>query len=230
MVARKGALIHYRRWNRQHGAPLGRWGGRSRRLRPLLPDSLYLRCGGAFSVQSSNPTREFEYPWAFEVAQLRPRMRVLEVGGGLGGFQFVLDKAGCTVVNVDPGMAGLAWSCDQRSMRIMNRAFRTHVELRNCVIGEAGLEGGSYDRAFSISVLEHLSEQEARDVMDHVFACLRPGGFFVLTVDLFFGPCSVHAAVSKPVREEPRPVCAAGGDPFSPGRRAEGGALRLPGV
>jgi len=114
-------------------------------------------------------------------------MKVLEIGGGLSGFQFVLDRAGCDVVNVDPGMEarGKGWPCDEASMRKMNAAFGTHVLLRNCTIDRASLEPASFDRAFSISVLEHLPEDERDQVMRSVFDCLKPNGLFILTVDLF---------------------------------------------
>jgi hypothetical protein len=59
------------------------------------------------------------------------------------------------------------------------------VELRNCTVEHAGLEAQCYDRAFSISVIEHLPMDEVLSVMHSIFACLKPGGLFVLTVDLF---------------------------------------------
>ena len=45
---------------------------------------------GPFGGQGNNSTREFEYPWCFHTAKLETGMHVLEVGGGLAGFQFVL--------------------------------------------------------------------------------------------------------------------------------------------
>jgi len=65
-------------------------------------------------------------------------MSVLELGGGLAGFQFVLDQAGCRVVNIDPGMKSEGWPCDQQSMQTLNRRFKTSVELRNTTIENAG--------------------------------------------------------------------------------------------
>jgi SAM-dependent methyltransferase len=114
-------------------------------------------------------------------------MNVVEVGGGLSGFQFVLCQTGCQVINVDPGIDGVApgWACDHASMRRLNRAFGTSVELRRCTMGNAGLEPDSFDRAFSLSVLEHLPEAEAAEVLRGVHDCLKPGGLFVLTIDLF---------------------------------------------
>ena len=131
------------------------------------------RHAGPFSIQRNNTTRTFEYPWAFHAAALKPGMQ-LEIGGGLSGFQFVLDRNGCKVVNVDPGMeaTGVGWPCDDATMGEMNRLFGTSVELRNTVVTNAGLESSSFDRAFSISVLEHLPTAEIEDAIRAVFVVL----------------------------------------------------------
>src|SRR6516225_6156242 len=106
----------YRQWNLANGAPFGRSIPRRRFLYRLFRTTEQLR--GFFSIQQNNTTREFEYPWAFFSADVQPGMRVLDLGGGLGGFQFVLDRSGCHVINVDPGMEaeGVGWPCDGASM------------------------------------------------------------------------------------------------------------------
>jgi SAM-dependent methyltransferase len=183
MIAPSSLPENFIQWNLSHGAPSGRssvWRER------LLPRSLYEKYRGPFVIQPNNTTREFEYPWAFYATPLRPGQRVLEIGGGLGGFQFVLDQEGCQVVNVDPGTEGEGrpWPCDANSMNKLNRLFGTSVDLRNTVISEAELQPESFDRVFSISVLEHLPENEIEEAMRCAFHCLVPGGYFVLTVDL----------------------------------------------
>jgi SAM-dependent methyltransferase len=102
-------------------------------------------------------------------------------------LQFTLAQAGCKVVNVDPGMeaAGVGWPCDANSIARLNRIFGTDVELRNTTIEKAALADNEFDRAFSISVIEHLPPVDAANVMAHAFRCLKPGGLFVITVDLF---------------------------------------------
>ncbi len=159
--------------------------GRLKKL--LMTRGQFRRYLGPFSVQRNNSTRAFEYPWAFEVGNLRPGMKVLEIGGGLSGFQFVVAQLGCSVVNVDPGLkaTGVGWPCDNRSIAELNGCFRTQVDLRNTTVARAGLAQGEFDRAYSISVIEHLAPGEASDVMLHTYHCLKPGGLFVLTIDLF---------------------------------------------
>jgi hypothetical protein len=37
----------------------------------------------------------------------------------------------------------------------------------------------------SISVIERLTDNDIMDMMKHVHRCLKPGGLFILTIDLF---------------------------------------------
>lgn len=153
----------------------------------VLPFAWSARLLGPFSVQTNNTFRAFEYPWAYFALQPEPGQRVVDIGGGLSGFGFTLSKQGCHVVNVDPGMEaqGVGWPCTPESIAQLNRAFGTRVELRNTTVRHAALESASFDRAVSISVLEHLPRHEIEEVMRAVFECLKPGGTLVITLDLF---------------------------------------------
>jgi SAM-dependent methyltransferase len=177
----------YRQWNDAHGAPFGRPIPRRHVWDFLLPRKSPEQLGGPFSVQPNNTTREFEYPWAFESARLKSGMDVVELGGGLSGLQFVLNQHGCRVVNVDPGMEarGVGWPCDLRSMEKLNHLFGTNIELFNTTIENAALGENTMDRAFCISVIEHLPDTDIIEAMRHVHRCLKFGGLFILTVDLF---------------------------------------------
>ena len=139
MLAPAALPDNYRQWNLANGAPFGRPIPRKRLLDYFRPPKSVEQLRGPFSIQENNTTREFEYPWAFYSAEIKPGMRVLDLGGGLSGFQFVLDKNGCDVVNVDPGMEakGLGWPCDLASMKKLNGFFGTNVELRNTTIENA---------------------------------------------------------------------------------------------
>lgn len=142
---------------------------------------------GPFGFQPNNTTRVVEYPWAFHITPITPGLKVMELGGGLSGFQFVLDRCGCEVINVDPGMdaRGRGWPVDARSIERLNRAFGTTVRLHNCFLGDAPLEASTFDRIFSISVIEHIPVDELPETMMLIHRLLKPGGFFVMTVDLF---------------------------------------------
>ena len=187
MIASRQLSEEFKAWNRRHGAPFGRLPWLKAPLQKSLPFSWSARALGPFSIQTNNTFRAFEYPWAYQAVAPRPGMHVVEIGGGLSGFGFSLSKAGCAVVNVDPGMdaKGVGWPCTPESVARLNAAFGAAVELRNTTVQHANLESGLYDVAVSISVLEHLPAPEIEDVVRTVHACLKPGGKFVVTLDLF---------------------------------------------
>ena len=174
-------------WNKRHGAPFGRTLPLERWAKRIIPWRYCARYRSPFYLQTNNTTRYFEYPWAFHAVPVAAGHHVLEIGGGLGGFQFVLDKHGCVVTNVDPGLAaaGVGWVCDPASMKMLNRVFGTSVTLVNTVIAEADFAPNSFDRIYCISVLEHLPKDEIEDAVSRSFRILKPGGFLILTVDLF---------------------------------------------
>ena len=147
----------------------------------------YPRWAGPFAFQPNSSTRVFEYPWAFHAAEVKPGSRVVEIGGSLSGFQFVLARSGAQVINVDPGEAasGVGWPVDDESLGRLNRAFKTRVELINSTLQEARLENESADVVYSISTIEHIPPDELPSLMQEVQRILRPGGAAVLTVDLF---------------------------------------------
>jgi 2-polyprenyl-3-methyl-5-hydroxy-6-metoxy-1,4-benzoquinol methylase len=172
-----------------YGAPFGfRNEPRARNVlfhKLKLFDVIYPR--DYFAYQPNNTTRAFEYPWVFYSLPLKEGARILEVGGGLSGLQFVLSSLGYNVTNVDPGQEEMrkAWCYNEQSFAALNRRFNTDVALRHTTIDKADLADATFDCAYSVSVLEHLPTEAIADVVKHVWRCLKPGGMFVLTVDLF---------------------------------------------
>jgi hypothetical protein len=143
---------------------------------------------GPFGFQANSSTRVVEYPWAFYVATVKPGVRVLEVGGGLAGFQFVLARSGASVVNVDPFLdygAGRYPDQQRATHAALNRSFRTDVELCVARLTDTALAAESVDRVYCLSTIEHLGADEARVVMAETRRLLCPGGLVVLTIDLF---------------------------------------------
>ncbi len=108
MLARMTMDPRFTDWNGRWGAPFGLEG---RSVDPaafgglITPDACNeISRLGMFSAQPNNSTRQFEYPWAYFNADLQPSMKVLEIGGGLSGFQFALSREGHLVDNVDPAL------------------------------------------------------------------------------------------------------------------------------
>ena len=190
MLARMRIEPRFSDWNQRWGAPFGAEG---RPLDPSVYDGvLDVRASpelsrlGLFSAQPNNSTRLFEYPWAYFNGDLgQSSMKILEIGGALSGFQFVLSREGHKVDNVDPGMEDFGFRITSESLDVLNGIFKTNVRLITSTIEDAQLPEACYDRAFSLSVVEHLPPDTIKAVMDKVHYALKPGGLFVLTVDLF---------------------------------------------
>ena len=198
MLAPSRMPLRYHLWNLRWGAPSGRLirAAISRERRATRWAAPLVGC---FAYQGNNTTRAFEYPWAFEALSLTPGMRVLEIGGGLSGFQFVIDQSGCEIVNVDPGeeFHTSGWPLTVETVSRLNRLFGTHVELKRCLLDEAGLPAASFDRVVSISVFEHVPEVALENIFREVRRILRPGGILVLTIDLFLNVEPFAAASSN---------------------------------
>ena len=189
MLARRPLSPDFLLWDKKWGAPFGRRivpglttvarkVGVDRRLAPLF---------GPFAYQSNSSTRAFEFPWAFQAVQPAPGVRVLEIGGALSGFQFVLSRAGCEVHNVDPfldyGVGDYKAGPEERLAQL-NRALKTNVHLHKSTLPEANVEG-TFDVICSVSTIEHVPQDVLTETLDTIPRLLKPSGRVVLTVDLF---------------------------------------------
>jgi SAM-dependent methyltransferase len=178
--------LRYHLWNLKWGAPRGRL------LRGLIDrERRATRWAaplvGCFAFQGNNTTRAFEYPWVFEALGPARGLGILEIGGSLSGFQFVLDRAGATVINVDPGdeFHASGWPVTPETMRRLNAVLGTNVVLKNSTLEAAAFPDASFDRVVSISVFEHIPEPVLAGLLHEVRRVLKPGGLLVMTVDLF---------------------------------------------
>jgi 2-polyprenyl-3-methyl-5-hydroxy-6-metoxy-1,4-benzoquinol methylase len=200
MIARKKLPAEFEAWNEKWGAPYGYRGNRLYR-EGNLPQSTTIEAisnptdpdYGPFAFQWNSDTRVFEYPWAFLTAKAEPGMRVLDIGGGVSGLQYVLDKGGCEVTNVDPSArpefrSGFSqdFGLNPDLHAALNTVFDTNVTLVADTIQDADLAPASFDRVFCLSVIEHITAEDGAQVMESIGRLLRPGGQGIFTVDLFF--------------------------------------------
>ena len=153
-----------------------------------------MRYLGLFAYQPNNSTRQFEYPWAYSkiaehcAAQGGRPLRVVDIGGSLGGLQWVLARDGHDVINIDPGgveARELGWDVNSANHRDLCRAFGVPVLLIPKTLAQADLETASTDVLLSVSTLEHFTPSDLSEFSAHATRILRPGGVAVLTVDLF---------------------------------------------
>lgn len=152
-----------------------------------LPDVL-MRVLGPFAFQANSLTRIAEYPWCYHATELVPGMEVIELGAGSSGFQFVLSEAGLRVTSVDPLInpdETVEWRFADRDFQKLNNAMGSDVYFVRQYLQKAALRKEFYHRVFSISVIEHIPQAETYAIMQEIARVLKPGGFLIMTIDLF---------------------------------------------
>ena len=139
---------------------------------------------GMLSKPSFYAARMWEYPYAILAAELTPGLKVADVGCGMTAFTIYLkEHAGCDVTGIDPDVfeAGLRYKGHGVSEEFIKR---TGIKFLRGDMTEVPLESDSQDRAFSISVMEHVPPDVRRRGMQELARILKPGGRAILTVDM----------------------------------------------
>jgi 2-polyprenyl-3-methyl-5-hydroxy-6-metoxy-1,4-benzoquinol methylase len=183
MIAPREIPPSFAAWNKKWGAPHGR---STERPGGLTTTRMGLRRRGPFAWQANNGTRSFEYPWAYwMVNEQGSGLKVVEIGGGLSGLQFVLAREGHHVTNIDPGQSEHNWIYERPFHAKLCHAFDAPVNLVATTINGANIPDHSVDVLLSISALEHFSDAAIAEFARHAARMLKPRALAVLTVDLF---------------------------------------------
>ena len=139
---------------------------------------------GMLSKPSFYAARMWEYPYAILAGELSPGLKVADVGCGMTAFTiFLKDEARCDVSGIDPDVfeAGLRYKGHGVSQEFIKR---TGIKFLRGDMTEVPLESDSQDRAFSISVMEHVPPDVRRRGMQELARILKPGGRAIVTVDM----------------------------------------------
>jgi SAM-dependent methyltransferase len=112
-------------------------------------------------------------------------LRVLEIGGGLSGLQFVLASEGDSVVNVDPGQSDRGWKYEADLHQRLCGALKAPVQLFGGKIASLEAPPRSFDIILSVSALEHFSDADLAMLAGSMRRLLKPDGIVVMTIDLF---------------------------------------------
>lgn len=133
-----------------------------------------------------NWSRMWEYPYTLShlrrfLAQTEEtdRPAVADIGSGVTFFPFALAEAGCQVYAIDHDPTG---GTDYPRAAAALGLPADQVIFRQADARALPFETGTLDAACCISVLEHIPGPEA--VIGEAARALRPGGLFVLTMDI----------------------------------------------
>jgi cyclopropane-fatty-acyl-phospholipid synthase len=105
--------------------------------------------------------------------ELRPGMKVLELGGGFGGLaHFMASEYGCDVVSYNISLEQVAYGrelCAGLPVRFEQRDYR-----------DAAHEKEQFDRVVSIGLCEHVGHKNYRHFLELAHERLKNGGLFLL--------------------------------------------------
>lgn len=133
------------------------------------------------------------YTYAHQIGKLAvypiPRLRLspgnrrslLDIGCNWGRWSIAAARTGYAVVGIDPSLGAVMAA--RRVARGMGLPIR-HV------VGDARFlpfRPGCFDKAFSYSVVQHLSRTDARTVVAEVARVLKPGGESLVQMPAIFG-------------------------------------------
>lgn len=103
---------------------------------------------------------------------------IAEIGAGSSRLLEVLAKSNrCYAINEDKGVGGGATS----------RPSIKNLQFIDCGIGKSHLyiPDSSYDIVFSVSVLEHVPDQELRGIFEDCWRILKPNGLMVHLINAY---------------------------------------------
>lgn len=128
----------------------------------------------------------FFFPNPFKALEMRALLRdvqfssndvALDVGSGLGIQTSVLARRVKKIIGIDVSENAIARA--QSELHLMTG--KGDVEYRCTSIEEAGFEDTSFDKVFSICVLEHIPDHLS--VLRHCYRVLKPGGHIAFSID-----------------------------------------------
>lgn len=130
-------------------------------------------------------SREWEYPWAVLNAELAPGMRVVDLGcGGSPLLPYLARERGCIGVGIDTNFKSTTGRNNLRGFKEAPEKLFPEITWLQESMAEISLADSSMDRAFCISVMEHVARPVVEQTLAHVHRILRPGGLALITTDV----------------------------------------------
>lgn len=120
---------------------------------------------------------------------LKPGLRVLEVGAGMGLLSAYLQSQGVDIVALEPGLGGFGISAALAKAANFKNLERLEVPVQH--LGD--LAGRRFDLIYSINVLEHIPQ--LRQAIRGMARVLGDGGLMVHTCPNYLVPFEPHFGI-----------------------------------
>lgn len=103
--------------------------------------------------------------------------RVLDIGCGIGNHTLLLARQCGRIVGLDTNTAFI------ERARVLSdlTAWGDRAEFSDRTLEASGFADASFDRIFSVCVLEHIPDHES--ILAESLRCLKPGGEMIFSVD-----------------------------------------------
>lgn len=114
---------------------------------------------------------------ALDLGQLQPGMRVLDIGCGRGEFSWFCARRQAHAWGMDYSPASM-----EIASRLMNQAVSAglSMQLVQASAGVLPLAENTFDRAFMLDIIEHLTPLQLQATLEEVHRLLHPGGRLVI--------------------------------------------------
>jgi SAM-dependent methyltransferase len=126
-----------------------------------------------------NYVRIVELPLALQLLETTPQDRILDLSSPklLSLYLAACGWKKLTISDIDEYFVD--------DFRIYADLMRIDLDVRIIDARSIPLDDGSFDRAFSVSVFEHIPDMGDRTALQEVARVMKPGGVFVLTLPAF---------------------------------------------
>ncbi|MFQ5515141.1 MAG: class I SAM-dependent methyltransferase [Myxococcota bacterium] len=146
----------------------------SRRVPPEAYDKTYLLSDNTEGFREfKEGSLSFVKRSQLDLLELRPGLRLLEVGFGRGEF-----LKHCALRGVE--VAGIDYSRDALEIARETMAEFPEADLRVADCGKLPFGSGEFDRVYSGDVIEHQPFEDGVEMLGEMLRSLRPGGLLLV--------------------------------------------------
>jgi cyclopropane-fatty-acyl-phospholipid synthase len=136
----------------------------------MLDRRMTYTCGYWKDASNLAEAQESKLDMICQKLQLKPGMRVLDIGCGWGSFMaYAAEHYGVEAVGVSISKEQIAWAKERYNGLPLDFRFQDYREINE-----------SFDAIASIGMFEHVGRKNYREYMEVAHRSLKPGGLFLL--------------------------------------------------